>query len=92
MKPYLQMSVDSDLEDFPDERDMLLNHRKKIEAQIVSLQQIVDFIDEKMEKRSMFPDECPITGEKQMSVFEKRTFSPERCKLSGTQQGMSRKS
>jgi DNA-binding transcriptional MerR regulator len=74
MKPYLQMSRDSDLEDFPDEREMLLNHRKKIEAQIISLQQIVDFIDEKMEKRSMFPDECPITGENQMSVFEKKNI------------------
>ncbi|MGC5771167.1 MerR family transcriptional regulator [Paenibacillus pabuli] len=74
MKPYLQMSMDSDLDDFPDEREMLINHRKKIETQIASLQQIVDFIDEKMDKRSMFPDECPIIGDDQMSVFEKRNM------------------
>ncbi|MCF7755445.1 MULTISPECIES: MerR family transcriptional regulator [Paenibacillus] len=74
MKPYLQMSMDSDLADFPDEREMLVNHRKKVEAQIASLQQVVDFIDEKLEKRSMYPDECPITGENQMSVFEKQNI------------------
>lgn len=68
MKPYLQMSMDSDLEDFPDEREMLLNHRKKIETQIASLQQIVDFIDEKMEKRSMFPDEPDYRGESDVCI------------------------
>ncbi|WP_442956215.1 MerR family transcriptional regulator [Paenibacillus sp. USHLN196] len=74
MKPYLQMSVDSDLADFPEEREMLVNHRKKVETQIASLQQVVDFIDEKLHKRSMFPDECPIIGENQMSVFEKKNI------------------
>ncbi|WP_433752473.1 MerR family transcriptional regulator [Paenibacillus amylolyticus] len=74
MKPYLQMSMDSDLADFPEEREMLVNHRKKVEAQIASLQQVVDFIDEKLEKRSMYPDECPIPGENQMSVFEKQNI------------------
>ncbi|WP_260870927.1 MerR family transcriptional regulator [Paenibacillus xylanexedens] len=74
MKPYLQMSMDSDLADFPEEREMLVNHRKKVEAQIASLQQVVDFIDEKLHKRSMFPDECPITGENQMSVLEKKNI------------------
>ncbi|MFS0869987.1 MerR family transcriptional regulator [Paenibacillus xylanilyticus] len=72
MKPYLHMSMDSDLEDFPEEREMLVNHRLKIESQIASLQQVVDFIDEKLDKRSMYPDECLITGENQMSVFEKK--------------------
>ncbi|OMF16953.1 MerR family transcriptional regulator [Paenibacillus amylolyticus] len=74
MKPYLQMSMDSDLADFPEEREMLVNHRKKVEAQIASLQQVVDFIDEKLDKRSMYPDEFPITEENQMSVFEKKNI------------------
>jgi len=74
MKPYLQMSMDSDLADFPEEREMLVNHRKKVEAQIASLQQVVDFIDEKLHKRSMYPDEYPITEENQMSVFEKKNI------------------
>ncbi|PAF32209.1 MerR family transcriptional regulator [Paenibacillus sp. 7516] len=74
MKPYLHMSMDSNLDEFPEEREMLVNHRMKIEAQIASLQQVVDFIDEKLEKRSMFPDECPITGENQLSVFEKKNM------------------
>ncbi|MGF9698272.1 MULTISPECIES: MerR family transcriptional regulator [Paenibacillus] len=74
MKPYLHMSMDSDLEDFPEEREMLVNHRMKIEAQIASLQQVVDFIDEKLDKRSMYPDECTLTAEKQMSVFEKKNM------------------
>ena len=74
MKPYLHMSIDSDLADFPEERERLVNYRSKVEAQIASLQQVVDFIDEKLDKRSMFPDECPITGENQMSVFEKKNI------------------
>nr|WP_154895987.1 MerR family transcriptional regulator [Paenibacillus xylanexedens] len=74
MKPYLHMSMDSNLDEFPEEREMLLSHRMKIEAQIASLQQVVDFIDEKLNKRSLFPDECPITGENQMSVFEKKNI------------------
>lgn len=74
MKPYLHMSMDSNLDEFPEEREMLVNHRMKIEAQIASLQQVVDFIDEKLNKRSLFPDECPITGENQMSAFEKRNM------------------
>lgn len=74
MKPYLHMSMDSNLDEFPEEREMLVSHRMKIEAQIASLQQVVDFIDEKLNKRSLFPDECPITGENQMSVFEKKNI------------------
>lgn len=74
MKPYLHMSMDSNLDEFPEEREMLVNHRMKIEAQIASLQQVVDFIDEKLKKRSMFPDECSITGENQLSVFEKKNM------------------
>ncbi|MET3943100.1 MerR family copper efflux transcriptional regulator [Paenibacillus sp. PvP094] len=74
MKPYLHMSMDSNLDEFPEEREMLVSHRMKIEAQIASLQQVVDFIDEKLNKRSLFPDECPITGENQMSVFEKKNM------------------
>ncbi|WP_416297612.1 MerR family transcriptional regulator [Paenibacillus illinoisensis] len=74
MKPYLHMSMDSNLDEFPEEREMLVSHRTKIEAQIASLQQVVDFIDEKLNKRSLFPDECPITGENQMSAFEKKNM------------------
>ncbi|WP_258166300.1 MerR family transcriptional regulator [Paenibacillus sp. PCH8] len=74
MKPYLQMSMDSDLADFPDEQEMLVNYRKKVESQIASLQQVVDFINEKLDKRSMFPDEYPIMRENQMSVFEKKNI------------------
>ena len=77
MKPYLHMSMDSNLDEFPEEREMLVSHRTKIEAQIASLQQVVDFIDEKLNKRSLFPDECPITGENQMSAFEKGTCFPD---------------
>ncbi|MFK0520885.1 MerR family transcriptional regulator [Paenibacillus illinoisensis] len=74
MKPYLHMSMDSNLDEFTEEREMLVSHRMKIEAQIASLQQVVDFIDEKLNKRSLFPDECPINGENQMSAFEKKNM------------------
>ncbi|WP_434751892.1 MerR family transcriptional regulator [Paenibacillus amylolyticus] len=76
MKPFLRMSLESDLNDFPEEREMLINYQKKVEEQIASMQQVVDFIQEKLEKRSMFPEDFPITGEHLLTGLTKRnTFS-----------------
>ncbi|MGQ8871531.1 MerR family transcriptional regulator [Paenibacillus sp. TSA_86.1] len=76
MKPFLRMSLESDLNDFPEEREMLINYQKKVEEQIASMQQVVDFIQEKLEKRSMFPENFPITGEHLLTgLTKKNTFS-----------------
>ena len=76
MKPFLRMSLESDLNDFPEEREMLINYQKKVEEQIASMQQVVNFIQEKLEKRSMFPEDFPITGEHLLTgLTKKNTFS-----------------
>ncbi|MGO4529256.1 MerR family transcriptional regulator [Paenibacillus sp. 2TAF8] len=76
MKPFLRMSLESDLNDFPEEREMLINYQKKVEEQIASMQQVVHFIQEKLEKRSMFPEDFPITGERLLTgLTKKNTFS-----------------
>ncbi|MNI90421.1 hypothetical protein D3C73_1479400 [compost metagenome] len=76
MKPFLQMSLESDLNDFPEEREMLVNYQKKVEDQIASLQQVVDFIQDKLEQRSMFPERCSLETENLVTgIAKKKTFS-----------------
>ncbi|WP_251502774.1 MerR family transcriptional regulator [Paenibacillus polysaccharolyticus] len=76
MKPFLQMSLESDLNDFPEERKMLVNYQKKVEEQITSLQQVVDFIQNKLEQRSMFPERCSLEAENLVTgIAQKKTFS-----------------
>lgn len=43
---------------------MILNHRQKIIEQIASLQQIVDFIDVKIEQGNLGPQTCELTGDR----------------------------
>ncbi|UJF32538.1 MerR family transcriptional regulator [Paenibacillus hexagrammi] len=45
MKPILQLSQDGNLGEYSELTPLLQEHKKKIEQQISSLQQIVDFID-----------------------------------------------
>ncbi|WP_127529850.1 MerR family transcriptional regulator [Paenibacillus kobensis] len=45
MKPYLQLSRGEDLSSHPELYSMMEEHKRKIEHQIASLQQIVDFLD-----------------------------------------------
>ncbi|MCK6074288.1 MerR family transcriptional regulator [Paenibacillus silvae] len=76
MKPFLHMSLESDLDDFPDEREMLINYQQKVKEQITSLQQVIDFIDDKLAQRSMFPEKCEINDEHLLTGLEKKnTFS-----------------
>jgi DNA-binding transcriptional MerR regulator len=76
MKPFLQMSLESDLNDYPEEREMLINYQKKVQVQIRSLQQVVDFIEDKLAQRSMFPERCQLSGQTKLTGLEKQnTFS-----------------
>jgi MerR family copper efflux transcriptional regulator len=48
MKPYMHLSYDDDLAEFPELYRMLQDHKKNIENQIGELQIIVDFINIKL--------------------------------------------
>lgn len=50
MKPFLEVSLDADPAEFPELVERLRNHRKNIISQINSLQQVVNFIDMKLEE------------------------------------------
>ncbi|QJD85666.1 MerR family transcriptional regulator [Cohnella herbarum] len=49
MRPFLAVSADADPAEYPELVGHLRNHRENIIAQIASLQQVVDFIDMKLE-------------------------------------------
>ena len=45
---------------------------EKVEEQIASLQQVVDFIQDKLEQRSMYPDRCSLEAEHLVTGLSKR--------------------
>ncbi|WP_391574332.1 MerR family transcriptional regulator [Cohnella sp.] len=50
MRPFLAVSADADPAEYPELVELLKGHRENIVSQIASLQQVVDFIDMKLEK------------------------------------------
>lgn len=50
MRPFLAVSADADPAEYPELVERLRNHRENIVSQIASLQQVVDFIDMKLEE------------------------------------------
>ncbi|WP_040950996.1 MerR family transcriptional regulator [Gorillibacterium massiliense] len=50
MRPFLAVSTDADPAEYPELVELLRSHRENIVSQISSLQQVVDFIDMKLEK------------------------------------------
>lgn len=50
MRPFLTVSADADPAEYPELVELLKGHRENIVSQIASLQQVVDFIDMKLEK------------------------------------------
>ncbi len=50
MRPFLDVSADADPAEYPELVELLRNHRANIVSQIASLQQIVDFVDMKLEE------------------------------------------
>jgi DNA-binding transcriptional MerR regulator len=50
MRPFLAVSADTDPAEYPELVELLTSHRKNVVNQIASLQQVVDFIDMKLEE------------------------------------------
>jgi DNA-binding transcriptional MerR regulator len=50
MRPFLAVSADTDPAEYPELVEHLRSHRENIVSQIASLQQVVDFIDMKLEE------------------------------------------
>ncbi|CAM3567640.1 MerR family transcriptional regulator [Paenibacillus lupini] len=50
MRPFLAVSADTDPAEYPELVELLTSHRKNVVSQIASLQQVVDFIDMKLEE------------------------------------------
>ncbi|MFX3632747.1 MAG: MerR family transcriptional regulator [Candidatus Pristimantibacillus sp.] len=60
MKPFLQLSKDDDLHAFPELFDTIQNHKAKIKGQIDSLQEILDFIELKLDKGFAEEQNCAV--------------------------------
>ncbi|MGO4698878.1 MerR family transcriptional regulator [Paenibacillus sp. 2TAB26] len=61
IRPFLAVSADTDPAEYPELVELLRSHRENIISQITSLQQVVDFIDMKLEEgryRRDCKDEC----------------------------------
>ncbi|WP_054940061.1 MerR family transcriptional regulator [Paenibacillus ihuae] len=76
MRPYLNLSRDSNLSEYPELYDKIQIHKRNILEQIASLQQIVDFIDIKVNEGSFVEkqrnEDCTLTGDvKRMPVRKK---------------------
>ncbi|MCM3172274.1 MerR family transcriptional regulator [Paenibacillus sp. MER 99-2] len=50
IRPFLGVSSDADPAEYPELVELFKRHRENIMGQIISLQQVVDFIDKKLEK------------------------------------------
>ncbi|ANS73264.1 MerR family transcriptional regulator [Paenibacillus yonginensis] len=50
MRPFLEVSANADPAEYPELVELLRGHRENIVSQIASLQQVVDFIDMKLEE------------------------------------------
>lgn len=61
MKPYLQLSRGDDLSAYPELYALMEEHKKTIENQIASLQQIVDFLENKLKPGATRMDNLPCT-------------------------------
>lgn len=79
MRPFLAVSADADPADYPELVAQLRHHRENIVSQIASLQQVVDFIDLKLDE-GRYRGECPSeekegTRKKPVSPMEMSHFS-----------------
>jgi DNA-binding transcriptional MerR regulator len=73
MRPFLAVSADADPGDYPELAGKLRRHRDNIVSQIASLQQVVDFIDRKLEEGAARRD-C--SDGRPEGAKEKRKASP----------------
>ncbi|MCQ6559912.1 hypothetical protein [Paenibacillus mendelii] len=73
MQLFLAVSTDADPADYPELVEHLRRHRKNIVSQIAALQQVVDFIDMKLEE-GRYRRDC--SDESQVGVSEKTMGEP----------------
>ncbi|TCN00558.1 DNA-binding transcriptional MerR regulator [Paenibacillus sp. BK033] len=79
IRPFLAVSADTDPAEYPELVELLRSHRENIVSQIASLQQVVDFIDMKLEEGRYRRDCSDLEGvpeqPKPVSPGEMRYFS-----------------
>lgn len=81
MRPFLEVSADTDPAEYPELVELLKSHRENMVSQIASLQQVVDFIDMKLEE-GKYRRDCSDDGpgndllEKGMGEPEPKLASP----------------
>lgn len=61
IRPFLAVSADTDPAEYPELVELLRSHRENIVSQITSLQQVVDFIDMKLEE-GRYRQDCTDEG------------------------------
>ncbi|MBW4838767.1 MAG: MerR family transcriptional regulator [Paenibacillaceae bacterium] len=60
MRPFLKVSIDADMGDYPELVEKMVQHRADIVEQIASLQQVVDFIDLKLAQGKYRSSDCEV--------------------------------
>jgi DNA-binding transcriptional MerR regulator len=80
MRPFLAVSADTDPAEYPELVELLTSHRKNIVSQIASMQQVVDFIDMKLEegryRRNCSDVDLDGLLQKRMGEPKPKSFSP----------------
>ncbi|OMF26523.1 MerR family transcriptional regulator [Paenibacillus sp. FSL H8-0548] len=79
IRPFLAVSADTDPAEYPELVEHLRSHREDIISQIASLQQVVDFIDMKLEE-GKYRRDC--SDESQVDVSVKSMGEPKRKTVS----------
>ncbi|GGD97502.1 MerR family transcriptional regulator [Paenibacillus nasutitermitis] len=79
IRPFLAVSADADPAEYPELVEHLRSHREDIVSQIASLQQVVDFIDMKLEV-GRYRRDC--SDESQVGLSEKTMGEPKRIPVS----------
>lgn len=84
IRPFLAVSADSDPAEYPELVEHLRSHREDIVSQIASLQQVVDFIDMKLEE-GRYRRDC--SDESRVGVSEKTMGELKRKPVSTVEMG-----
>ncbi|MGO4545683.1 MerR family transcriptional regulator [Paenibacillus sp. 2TAB23] len=63
MKPYLDLARNDALQTSPEVFDLIQSHKRKIEQQVASLQQIIDLIDSRLARGNFVADGCSLPEE-----------------------------
>lgn len=63
MKPYLDLAKNDALQASPEVFDLIQSHKRKIEQQVASLQQIIDLIDSRLVRGNFAAEGCSLPEE-----------------------------